>query len=102
MPAALRRVARKLDREGVELRFCYEAGPRGYGIQRSCRRSGTNDASGSLRMCRTRQEARPSHEARYRPIRRNPRYVHTARRVIASSGGHVVYGLAKQGVQVRL
>src|SRR5215472_16647292 len=33
-PAALRRLARKLGQEGVELRFCYEAGPCGYGIQR--------------------------------------------------------------------
>jgi hypothetical protein len=33
-PAALRRLARKLAQEGVELRFCYEAGPCGYGIQR--------------------------------------------------------------------
>ena len=33
-PATLDRLARKLGREGVELRFCYEAGPCGYGIQR--------------------------------------------------------------------
>ena len=33
-PAALDRLARKLSREGVKLRFCYEAGPCGYGIQR--------------------------------------------------------------------
>src|SRR5215831_3528969 len=33
-PAALRRLADKLCRQGVELRFCYEAGPCGYGIQR--------------------------------------------------------------------
>jgi transposase len=33
-PAALRRLAGKLGREGVALRFCYEAGPCGYGIQR--------------------------------------------------------------------
>src|SRR5262245_39701486 len=32
--AALRRLAGKLGQEGVELRFCYEAGPCGYGIQR--------------------------------------------------------------------
>src|SRR5215831_16751302 len=31
--AALDRVVRKLDRTGVRLRFCYEAGPCGYGIQ---------------------------------------------------------------------
>ena len=30
----LDRLARKLGREGVKLRFCYEAGPCGYGIQR--------------------------------------------------------------------
>src|SRR5215469_1020917 len=40
-PAALRRLARKLGGEGTQLRFCSEAGPRGYGIQR-CRRWGTN------------------------------------------------------------
>jgi hypothetical protein len=33
-PVALRRLAGKLGQEGVELRFCYEAGPCGYGIQR--------------------------------------------------------------------
>jgi len=33
-PAALDRLARKLSGEGVKLRFCYEAGPCGYGIQR--------------------------------------------------------------------
>jgi len=33
-PTALDRLARKLSREGVKLRFCYEAGPCGYGIQR--------------------------------------------------------------------
>jgi Transposase len=33
-PAALRRLAGKLGREGAALRFCYEAGPCGYGIQR--------------------------------------------------------------------
>ena len=33
-PAALDRLAGKLGREGVKLRFCYEAGPCGYGIQR--------------------------------------------------------------------
>ena len=33
-PAALQRLAGKLGQEGVELRFCYEAGPCGYGSQR--------------------------------------------------------------------
>ena len=33
-PAALRRLACKLGQQGVELRFCYEAGPCGDGIQR--------------------------------------------------------------------
>jgi transposase len=33
-PAALDRLARKLGRDGVRLRFCYEAGPCGHGIQR--------------------------------------------------------------------
>jgi transposase len=32
--AALDRLAGKLSRDGVKLRFCYEAGPCGYGIQR--------------------------------------------------------------------
>ena len=32
----------------------------------------------------------PMHEARYRPIRCNPRYLHTVRRVAPYSGGHVV------------
>jgi len=33
-PTALARLAGKLGHEGVKLRFCYEAGPCGYGIQR--------------------------------------------------------------------
>jgi transposase len=32
--AALDRLARKLGHDGIRLRFCYEAGPCGYGIQR--------------------------------------------------------------------
>jgi hypothetical protein len=32
--AALDRLVRKLGHDGVKLRFCYEAGPCGYGIQR--------------------------------------------------------------------
>ena len=39
-PAALRRLAHKLAQEGVALRFCYEAGPCGYGIQRQLSASG--------------------------------------------------------------
>ncbi len=33
-PTALNALAAKLSRAGSELRFCYEAGPCGYGIQR--------------------------------------------------------------------
>ena len=33
-PTALRRLVSKLEQDGRELRFCYEAGPCGYGIQR--------------------------------------------------------------------
>jgi hypothetical protein len=33
-PAAVARLTRKLSSDGVRLRFCYEAGPCGYGIQR--------------------------------------------------------------------
>src|SRR5215468_6189041 len=33
-PAALQRLARKLGQDGLRLRFCYEAVPCGYGIQR--------------------------------------------------------------------
>jgi transposase len=33
-PTALDRLLRKLGGDGVSLRFCYEAGPCGYGIQR--------------------------------------------------------------------
>jgi len=39
-PTALDRVMRKLGREGVRLRFCYEAGPCGYGIQRQLSAAG--------------------------------------------------------------
>jgi transposase len=37
---ALERLVRKLGQQGVELRFCYEAGPCGYGIQRQLSASG--------------------------------------------------------------
>jgi hypothetical protein len=33
-PAALKALVAKLASTGRDLRFCYEAGPRGYGIQR--------------------------------------------------------------------
>ena len=39
-PAALDRVMRKLGGDGVRLRFCYEAGPCGYGIQRQLSTAG--------------------------------------------------------------
>ena len=32
--ASVRRLVRKLDRPGLRLRFCYEAGPTGYGLKR--------------------------------------------------------------------
>ena len=32
--ASVRRLVRKLERSGARLRFCYEAGPTGYGLQR--------------------------------------------------------------------
>jgi hypothetical protein len=38
--AALRRLVRKLGPQRVELRFCYEAGPCGYGIQRQLSAAG--------------------------------------------------------------
>src|ERR1700730_18011164 len=37
-----------------------------------------------------RPDPSPMHEARHRPIRRNPRYLHTVRRLAPYSGGHVV------------
>ena len=46
-PAAVKALAAKLARNGHELRFCYEAGPCGYGIQRQLSASGTI-ASSSL------------------------------------------------------
>jgi hypothetical protein len=39
-PAAVKTAAAKLARGGSELRFCYEAGPCGYGIQRLRHASG--------------------------------------------------------------
>src|SRR6202162_5930277 len=39
-PTALDRLLRKLGGDGVSLRFCYEAGPCGYGIQRQVSASG--------------------------------------------------------------
>ena len=39
-PAALRRLAHQLGQDGLTLRFCYEAGPCGYGIQRHLRALG--------------------------------------------------------------
>ena len=41
-PAALQRLASKLGREGVALRFCYEAGRAVMASNASCRRSATN------------------------------------------------------------
>jgi hypothetical protein len=41
-PAALDRLARKLSREGVKLRFCYEAGRAAMASNVICRRTGTN------------------------------------------------------------
>jgi hypothetical protein len=40
MPAALRTLAAKLASHGWRLRFCYEAGPCGYGIQRQLSEAG--------------------------------------------------------------
>src|SRR5690242_19592107 len=39
-PEALRKLTNKLARSGRELRFCYEAGPCGYGIQRQLTAAG--------------------------------------------------------------
>jgi transposase len=39
-PAAWRRLVGKLGSHGVALRFCYEAGPCGYGIQRQLAAAG--------------------------------------------------------------
>ena len=39
-PTALDRLLRKLSGDGMSLRFCYEAGPCGYGIQRQVSASG--------------------------------------------------------------
>src|SRR6202049_2704596 len=39
-PPALDRLLRKLGGDGVSLRFCYEAGPCGYGIQRQVSATG--------------------------------------------------------------
>jgi transposase len=39
-PAALAKLVGKLGRDGVTLRFCYEAGPCGYGIQRQLSAAG--------------------------------------------------------------
>ena len=39
-PAALTRLSIKLSRPGSVLRFCYEAGPCGYGIQRQLAAAG--------------------------------------------------------------
>lgn len=39
-PTAVRTLVTKLTRAGAELRFCYEAGPCGYGIQRQLAAAG--------------------------------------------------------------
>ncbi|WP_439524909.1 IS110 family transposase, partial [Marivita sp.] len=39
-PAALTRLSSRLSRNGSVLRFCYEAGPCGYGIQRQLAAAG--------------------------------------------------------------
>src|SRR5215469_2282681 len=45
------------------------------------------------------QDPSPIHEARHRPIRCNPRYLHTVRRVDPSSGGHLVFCNGAFGVK---
>jgi transposase len=54
-PTALRTLAAKLASHGWRLRFCYEAGPCGYGIQRQLARAQTGSANGpkSTRSGRT-------------------------------------------------
>ena len=47
-PAALKRLVRKLRRRRHDLRFCYEAGPCGYGIQRRLSAQRDTNASWSL------------------------------------------------------
>jgi transposase len=48
-PAALKALTERLAGKKRGLRFCYEAGPCGYGIQRQLtRRSGTTDSVGDL------------------------------------------------------
>ena len=44
-PAALKALAMKLASAGRELRFCYEAGPCGYGIQDNSPKRDTNAPS---------------------------------------------------------
>ena len=45
--ASVRRFVRKLERPGARLRFCYEAGPTGYGF-------GAIDRGARPRLCRDR------------------------------------------------
>ena len=49
-PEALTRLAAKLQRVGGDLRFCYEAGPCGYGIHGYKRRDAVSDWA--LAQCR--------------------------------------------------
>src|SRR5271165_1741087 len=49
--AALERLVRKLAGAGAKLRFCYEAGPSGYGIQRSEEHTSELQSSENL-VCR--------------------------------------------------
>ena len=47
-PADLKKLVDKLGRTGRTLRFCYEAGPCGYGIQRQLTAAGYGCGGGSL------------------------------------------------------
>jgi hypothetical protein len=67
-PAALDRLARKLSREGVKLRFCYEAGPCGYGIQRHFGARARMRRGGAIAD----PETQPRQTGRIPPIRLDP------------------------------
>ena len=56
-PAALKSMATKLAAGGNELRFCYEAGPCGYGVQRQLRRWDTTAPSLPHRWSRENRES---------------------------------------------
>jgi hypothetical protein len=86
---ALDRLTRKLGGEGVGLRFCYEAGPCGYGIQRHLSAHGHDCIEiawkAQLRLC-----------ARYRKLTRSGKPANVVTAAIARELAGFIWAIARR------